>query len=354
MAGYKVPQDVEADDKLIGPFSFRQFIYLIIVVASIAVGWGLAQLFIPLAIIPLPLILLFGALALPLRKDQPMETYLAAIISFYLKPHRRLWEPDGQDHLIEIVAPKVVEVQRTKNLSQGEAERRLSYLANIVDTQGWAVRGVTGPVVAPNNAMNTDAYYEAQQAEDILDGSGHTASMIGDQLAQSDQRRHQELLARMHQPQPVVQQPQQPMQAVQPTPPAPQVIARDAAQYQIPVPPAVNPYDNLPTPTAPQVAPDDPSIHFNTNPYPTMNQSVIQPISATQPAPSLPQSTPDVTPPQNAPAEIAETPSVQSVSPDIMNLANNTDLSIETIAHEAQRIKQKESLPDDEVIISLR
>ena len=27
MAVYKVPQDVEADDKLIGPFSFRQFIY---------------------------------------------------------------------------------------------------------------------------------------------------------------------------------------------------------------------------------------------------------------------------------------------------------------------------------------
>ena len=30
MAQYKVPQDVEADDKLIGPFSFRQFVYLLI------------------------------------------------------------------------------------------------------------------------------------------------------------------------------------------------------------------------------------------------------------------------------------------------------------------------------------
>ena len=66
MAVYKVPQDVEADDKLIGPFSFRQFIYLIIVALSIAAAWGLGQLFIPLAIIPLPLIIFFGALALPL------------------------------------------------------------------------------------------------------------------------------------------------------------------------------------------------------------------------------------------------------------------------------------------------
>ena len=86
MATYKVPQDVEADDKLIGPFSFRQFIYLIIVAMAGALAWGLAQLFIGLAIIPLPVIVFFGALALPLRKDQPMEIYMAAIVSFYLKP----------------------------------------------------------------------------------------------------------------------------------------------------------------------------------------------------------------------------------------------------------------------------
>lgn len=57
MAVYKVPQDVEADDKLIGPFSFRQFIYLIIAAIAIALAWGLSQLFIPLAIIPLPIII---------------------------------------------------------------------------------------------------------------------------------------------------------------------------------------------------------------------------------------------------------------------------------------------------------
>ena len=60
MATYKVPQDVEADDKLIGPFSFRQFVYLIIVAMAIALAWGLSQLFIGLAIIPLPVILFFG------------------------------------------------------------------------------------------------------------------------------------------------------------------------------------------------------------------------------------------------------------------------------------------------------
>ena len=44
MAVYKVPQDVEADDKLIGPFGFRQFIYLLMVAGLIALAWALAQM----------------------------------------------------------------------------------------------------------------------------------------------------------------------------------------------------------------------------------------------------------------------------------------------------------------------
>jgi len=191
MAVYKVPQDVEADDKLIGPFSFRQFVYLIIVAIAGAIAWGLGTLFIPLAVIPLPVILLFGALALPLRKDQPMEIYLAAVVSFYLKPRKRLWQPDGIQSLVEITAPKTVEVQRTKNLSQTEAEQRLSYLANIVDTQGWAVRGIAS--AAPDSSLTSDAYFEAQQTEDILDESGATAQSFDTMISRSDEKRRQEM-----------------------------------------------------------------------------------------------------------------------------------------------------------------
>jgi len=319
MATYKVPQDVEAEDKLIGPFSFRQFIYLIIAVVGIALGWGLSQLFLPLAVIPLPIVLFFGALALPLRKDQPMEVYLAAVVSFYLKPRKRLWQPDGIQSLIQITAPKEIEVQRSKNISETEAQQRLSYLANIVDTGGWAVRGVEAP---QSNAMRSDAYFEAQQAPDVLDSSGGVARSFESMISQADNRRRQEMMERMHQsPAP---QPQQP------TPP-----------------PVVDPYATLTTPS--DTTPiDEPSVTFN--PYPTsIHQAVIQPLSEQN------QSTP--APPEPAPTQKAPEPtSEKPISPDIINLANNPDLSIETIAHEAQRIREKEeqSLPEDEVVISLR
>lgn len=313
MAVYKVPQDVEADDKLIGPFSFRQFIYLIMVVLGIAMGWGLAQLFIPLALIPLPIIIFFGALALPLRKDQPMEVYLAAVLMFRLKPRKRLWQPDGIQSLVEITAPKVVEVQRAKDLSQNEAQQRLSYLADIMDTRGWAVRGVEEPVV--NTPMKNEVYLAAQQTEDILDSSGGVAQSFETMIGQADARRHQEMVDRMKQPS-------------VPTPVTPSIP---------------DPYAALPTSnTVQSVQAPDPHVTFD--PYPTsIHQTVINPLGQAPVAPPVAQ--PDPTPPI--------TTSEKPPSPDIINLANNPDLSIETIAREAKRIQKKE-MSEEEVVISLR
>lgn len=340
MAVYKVPQDVEADDKLIGPFSFRQFIYLIITVIAGMIAWGLSQLFIPLAIIPLPIMIFFGALALPLRKDQPMEIYLAAIVSFYLKPRKRLWQADGIQSLVEITAPKVIEVQRAKNLTQSEAERRLSYLADIVDTGGWAIRGVAS--AQTSSPMQNEVFFEAQQAEDMLAVDSGVARSFDTMISQSDLRHRQEVLDRMH----------------------PTEYAAIDPQVAVPVaaPSVSDPYATLPPsfPAAPELPLDMPQVTFN--PYPNaMHQSVITPMSEQPviPQPTVTQPTPQPqyrpqTPPSTAIAPESITTSEKVVSPDIIDLANNHhDLSIETIARQANRIRQLEQ-DENEVVISLR
>jgi len=311
MATYKVPQDVEADDKLIGPFSFRQFIYLIIVALAGGLAYGLAQLFVGLAVIPLPIIIFFGALALPLRKDQPMEIYLAAIVSFYLKPHRRIWDPDGIESLIEITVPKVVVVDRTKGISQADADQRFSYLANIVDSQGWAIRGAG--TQAPG-AINNDIYLEAQGADDVLDANNSVAQSFDSMMNRETERMRQEAVDRMRQ---VTEEPQ--------------TIA--------PTPAESNPF------LQPQPTTAIPSLQPVYNPYPNIQQSVIQPIGDTSHAYTPPVETPVV--------ETPPTTSDKPVSADIMNLANNSDLSIETIAHEARRLQERDE-QQDEVVISLR
>ncbi len=303
MAVYKVPQDVEADDKLIGPFSFRQFIYLIIVALSMAIGWGLAQLFLPLAVITLPFIVFFGALALPLRKDQPMEVYMAAIVSFYLKPHKRLWTPDGIESLIEITVPKTIEPTRTKDISQNEVQRRFSYLADIVDSQGWAVRGQG--VQAPNSAMRSDVYFESQQVEDVLDTDNTLAQNLGYKLDQSDAKRHQEMV---------------------------NLASGKTSVFSPIIEPSENIYSQ---PTIDTAKTEDEQLKYN--PYPeSIQQAVVQPIN---PYEQVHESKPDT--------------SEKPLTADILNLASNTNLSIEAIAREANRIKGKQDL-NQEVVISLR
>ena len=303
MSVYKVPQDVEAEDKLLGPFSFRQFVFLIIAVIGIAIAYGLSTILLPLAIIPVPIILFFGALALPLKKDQPMEVYLAAVISFMLKPKKRLWQPDGIERLVEVIAPKVEEKTYGNNYDQAEVQRRLSYLANLVDSQGWSIRGVNNP----NSSMRADLFNEGQAVNDILDENSATAQNINHLINQSDVRRRQEVIQKMQTGQSATPPPAQPPQPSQPDNPAP------ATPLQM-------------------------------NPYPTMRQSVLNPVSG-RPAANTPAQTRPTTTPQT---------SVNEVPPAIIELANNRDLSIETIAREANRIQQENKLSDEEVVISLR
>lgn len=342
MAVYKVPQDVEADDKLIVPFSFRQFIYLIIVAIAMVVAWFLSRVFVGLVLIPMPFIIFFGALALPLRKDQPMEIYLAAVIKFFLKPRIRKWDPEGQVNLVTIVAPHVQEQSLTKAYSADEAQQRLSYLAQVIDTQGWAARGVTNTAVA---SLNDTITAEASTVNDIMDetvGIGHQFDSL---IEQQDAIRKQQMTQRFQTAM------QQPVGSTPATFSAFPVAADEQA-------PLADPY--AASPVAPPALP-------TFDPYPSsMHQHVVSPsgpsdqpdVSAVQPPPqSLPTvpapradnaryAIPQAPPRENPPISASDT----TPSPDIMRLANNNDLSISAIAREAHRLEDD----GEEVVISLR
>lgn len=345
MAQYKVPQDVEADDKLLGPFSFRQFVYLMIAAGLCFVAFLLFQIFPLLVIIPIPFIFFLGILALPLKKDQPMETYLSAVVDFYLKPQKRIWMPGQSDTSITITAPKNVEENRTKDLSQEEAGRRLSFLANIVDTEGYAIKDT-------NSNLRDDVASEAAQIQDIYEVNHNYT--LDHSLEQSTAAHHAQLVEQMRNainqksiygsaapaqtPQISHQTPVAPVPS--PTPasvPATAIAPNPTPQYQAP---AISIPTAMPTPApapmrAPMQAPVQPSA-----PNISASAATIQPdmaeiheaLTAPVEAPA-----PEPTPEQNA---------------EMQALANNSDFSIETIAKQAKRIQEKQS-NDNEVYISL-
>jgi hypothetical protein len=190
MAQYKVPQDVEAEDKLLGPFTFRQFMYLIIAAIFLAAAWGLFNVFPLLGVIPLPIAGLFAVLALPIKKDQPMETYLTAVVNFHTKPRKRTWTPGQQESTITITAPKTVEKPRSRDITEEEASHRLSFLADIIDTEGRSIRDVT------NSTLKEEYAAEASTIPDVLDTSTYPAP-IDYMIAQEQNNRHAEIVAQM-------------------------------------------------------------------------------------------------------------------------------------------------------------
>lgn len=297
MAQYKVPQDVEADDKLIGPFSFRQFVYLLIAGGLIALAVGLFQLFPLLAIIPVPFILLFAALALPLKKDQPMETYLAAVVSYYLKPHNRVWTPGQRESTIDISAPKVVEDDKTRKISGEEATHRLSFLAEIVDSRGRAISNTN-----EQNKVQDDLVDEANATSDMFE-TGHFERLEGT-IARDEIERHEEVIKEMR-------------QAIEDTNNNTNSNSNDD----------IVSYKNSRS-----------SIeHTMQNASSLVENKTVENEKAVE----------------NKPAEVIK-PEAKSETkmpkPSIIELANNTDFSVATIAKEANRIKEKE---DGEVFISL-
>ena len=338
MAQYKVPQDVEADDKLIGPFSFRQFVYLLIAGGLIALAVGMFQLFPLLAILPIPFVVFFLALALPLKKDQPMETYLAAIVSYHLKPRTKVWMSGQKESPILITAPKIVEDVRTRDITGEEATHRLSFLADIVDTGGYAIKG------AGSSPMREDLVAEAKATPDMFET--YQSQVINRVIDQDKMSRHQTAVDEMKQAikrssgtfmvpetsntitgEKVIQRMEAPAAPVAPVVPAAPVTP------VAPVAPSVSRAEPTPQiqqqPAAPSVVPN---AILNVDKEIASSSVVVMP--------DIPESV--ASEPQKAPQK--------PINNSIIELANNADFSVATIAKEANRINRKEK---GEVFISL-
>ncbi len=214
MATYKVLQDIEAEDKLFGPLTLKQFIF-----ATIAIGSAVACFFIlsspspmfikiPLVMPFLPVILVFGFLAAPIGRDQPNDIWLLARLRYLLKPHKRIWNQDGIQQLVTINVPKKMVRYYSNGLSQTEVKSRLQALANTVDSRGWAIKNVNtnlfaepsylsaaedsdrliDPSSLPQEVSSIDA--EVLASDDILDTVNNSTAQKLDQLVQQSTKAH--------------------------------------------------------------------------------------------------------------------------------------------------------------------
>jgi hypothetical protein len=90
---YQVPQFIETEDKVVGPFSLRQFAY----VGAAAVITGICYFFLQTWLFFIVgLVLIGGALALSFVKinGRPLIKVATSAFNFYWKPQLYIWKPD--------------------------------------------------------------------------------------------------------------------------------------------------------------------------------------------------------------------------------------------------------------------
>lgn len=97
---FEVPQFIEIEDKIIGPLTWKQFLYLAGGAGGIVILYLIAP-FIFLIIIGLP----FGALAVGLAfhriNNRPLDIFLESGINYFRKTKLYLWKREETQAVIE-------------------------------------------------------------------------------------------------------------------------------------------------------------------------------------------------------------------------------------------------------------
>ncbi len=321
MATYKVIQDIEAEDKLLGPLTLRQFIYA--AVAGVCIWLSVISYMkgVPFMMALLsPVALLAGFLAFPWGGDQPTEVWAVSKLRFFLKPRKRIWDQSGQKELVNITVPKKVERRYTDGLSEAEVKSRLSALADTLDTRGWALQNQPHEIVAnqqgdrlfgvtatlPQPVIQTDT----RPSDDIFDRQAPVAHHLNELVNSATQQRREALLARLD---------------------------------------SNAPYEQPPVPAQ---APSAPSSDWF-----SPRENTTEPTD--EPAASKPVEPPNQNLASSTPSTHTQNPQTQATSTAqtaIMDLVGNDDLDIATLSRQAnQRKALGEDVGDDgEVVVPLR
>jgi len=146
---YKVPQNIDLEDKIVGPFTMKQFLYLMIGGAICYGWWNYANTFIspsPMAIflpLGLPVGLLAFCLALIKVNDRPFEIFILNIFKFLFSPKQRKWTEGYKPE------PVITLDKATSDASKNQPKkdiRDLDELAKGLEQKNVELAAQTAPV----------------------------------------------------------------------------------------------------------------------------------------------------------------------------------------------------------------
>lgn len=111
---FHVPQFIEVEDKVVGPFTLRQFIYLIGGVGIAFIAYKLLPLFLAVFII-LPALALGGALAFYKVNNRPFIFLLESAFKYSIGNKLYVWRKESKK-IVPKVVPKKEDISPLLNM----------------------------------------------------------------------------------------------------------------------------------------------------------------------------------------------------------------------------------------------
>jgi len=324
MASYKIIQDIEADDKLLGPLTLRQFIYAGIGALFVYLSYIVIIKHAPfMLVLFIPIICTAVFFAFPWKLNQPTEVWALAKIRFIFLPKDRRWDQNDVKSIVVITAPEKIVTDYTKGLTAKEIDSRLKTLARTIDSRGWAIKNVSnistlnklqhpqntdsdrlvGITITPTAVLSADI----AAADDILDvQSSSIAKHLDNMLHKFSTGQRNNIIANLKTGQ-------------QANPPSVKQASNTNPDW----------FTNSPSGKiiGSQLPADVPQIQRF---HQVEQQATLGPAKA---------------------AVAPKTPMTETSYADILNLASNNDLNIATLARQVNT--KQASYSQDEVVISL-
>lgn len=132
---YKIPQNIDMEDKIVGPFTMKQFIYLLVSGFIVYSWWNFSNTFIspPPIIVFIPLGVPVGILGLCFAllkiNDRPFEFFVLSIIKFIFAPKKTMWREGYKPP--EVIVKDTVVKEKEKAVRD---TKTLDELSKVLDT----------------------------------------------------------------------------------------------------------------------------------------------------------------------------------------------------------------------------
>lgn len=174
----KIPQDVTREDKLVGPLTLKQFLYILGTASILFIFYqyyASGILYFIEFILLSSIIAFFGlSLAFLNINGRPFGVFLLSLIRFWVTGHRRVWQKEPRELVaaIKVTADDIkdTKVELADRKSGKVVKMQIEHLAHILDTGGTMTEGksevMTGAVQTFSPAAPADT--ESMDVEDVL------------------------------------------------------------------------------------------------------------------------------------------------------------------------------------------